>query len=167
MAKFRLSEIRDNPFRQVERYPLREKKIAALIGSIGRTGFWDNVLARIGPDGKPELAYGHHRLAALRKYYADKEDPDPEIELTVRQLDDAAMIRIMSDENMEEYASDFTVAMETVRAVVEAYGAVKLDLPEKPEDSPQVRFAPSFVIGNRVARYTVRPYSIEFIEVFL
>lgn len=43
------------------------EKVNSLVKSIKQTGFWDNILARKNKAGKYEIAYGHHRLQALKK----------------------------------------------------------------------------------------------------
>ena len=63
-----LKNVNANPFRHIDRYPIQEDKISALKKSIEDTDFWENIVAReVG--GKIEIAYGHHRLAALRELY--------------------------------------------------------------------------------------------------
>ena len=89
---FRVAEIRPNPFRDIERYPLEEKKIEALCESIRTTGFWDNLVARIGEDGKPEIAYGHHRLEAVHRVLGD----DAKVGLIIRELDNEKMLQSWS-----------------------------------------------------------------------
>jgi hypothetical protein len=110
---FRIGDIRPNPFRNIDRYPINRDKVEKLKESIGRTDFWDNLVARIAPDGKPEIGYGHHRMVALREMFT----ADHEISLIVRDLDDAAMLHVMADENMQEWAASSEVIVETVRAV--------------------------------------------------
>ncbi len=110
---FALGDIRPNPFRNIERYPINREKVEKLKESINRTDFWDNLVARIGADGKPEIAYGHHRMVALRELYPD----DHKVSLIVRDLDDAAMLHVMADENMKEWGADSAIEVETVRAV--------------------------------------------------
>jgi hypothetical protein len=110
---FALGDIRPNPFRNIDRYPINRDKVEKLKESINRTDFWDNLVARIGSDGKPEIGYGHHRMVALREMYPD----DHRVSLIVRDLDDAAMLHVMADENMQEWQSDGSVIVETVRAV--------------------------------------------------
>ena len=63
----KLKDILPNPFRDLRANPLIEDKIVELVGSIHLTGFWDNVVVRKNADGKYELAYGHHRLAAAAR----------------------------------------------------------------------------------------------------
>ena len=146
MTIYKLRDIKDNPFRDRARYALRPAKIAALRANYQATNFWDNVVGRAVEDGA-ELAYGHHRIAAAIDEYGE----DYEIDLIVRELDDVTMLKMMALENMEEYATDFSVAMETVRAVVLAYGAGKIDLPRIPArtSANHRRYAPLFQLNQR------------------
>ena len=123
--KIAVRDLLPNPFRHLERYPIDEAKVAALVYSIKDTTFWDNLLARKAPDnaGKKEIAYGHHRLMALKKAGVI------EIDIPVRDLDDTTMAKIMAHENMEEWAHSAIIEQETVRAIVEAYGAGRIQLP--------------------------------------
>src|SRR5438309_6864315 len=98
MALYAIKDIKANPFRHIARYPSRREKIIALRESLRKTGFWDNVVAR-ARDGKAELAYGHHRLVALKDEYG----PNHKVNLIIRDLDDEHMIQIMARENMEEW----------------------------------------------------------------
>lgn len=112
MNNWRIGDIQPNPFRNIDRYPIDPAKVDRLKASINQTTFWDNLIARIGPDGRPQIAYGHHRLVALRDLYP----PDHTVSLIVRGLDDASMLRIMANENMEEWRTAAAVVKETVRA---------------------------------------------------
>jgi flagellar biosynthesis GTPase FlhF len=140
MPAYKIRDIQANPFRHIDRYPIREDKIAALRESLRTTGFWDNVVGRIGPDGRPQIAYGHHRREALRREYK----PTDEVNLIIRDLPDDQMLKIMARENMEEWGSSAAVEHETVRAVVEAYGEGKIALPKPTLRAAGVRYAPSF-----------------------
>lgn len=142
---FRVGGIRPNPFRAIERYPLQDEKIKALRESIRSTSFWDNLVARVGEDGKPEIAYGHHRLAALRKELGD----DFEVRLIIRELDDTQMLKIMLRENMDEWHTNALMDQASVRAVVDAYAAGKIELlpPEPKSPKNKLRYAPSFRQG--------------------
>ena len=119
--KIALSELRPNPYRDLARYPIHREKIEALKASIRSTGFWDNILVRKAKDGAHyELAYGQHRFEALRELVGEKVlDADMQFELPVRKLDDAAMIQIMANENVEEYRVTAEVIDETVRVARE------------------------------------------------
>lgn len=98
IAKIRLGDVRHNPFRRFEEFPLIEKKVAALKNSIQETGFWDNVLGRI-VEGGVEIAYGHHRIEAAKRVYGE----DHEIGINIRELSDVGMAMIMGLENSEEW----------------------------------------------------------------
>ncbi len=141
--KYRLADIRQNPFRRMDRYPYKPEKITALRESIRSTGFWDNVVGRHGSLDGPEIAYGHHRLEAA----IQELGPDYQIDLIVRDLSDELMIKIMAAENMQEWGTSAAVEMETVRVVVEAYAAerIRLELPTADTPGSTVRFAPSFI----------------------
>lgn len=141
---FQLKEILPNPFRRTEKYPLLESKIEDLMESIEATEFWENVVVRINDDGKPELAYGHHRLAALKKIYPGTK----EFDWIVRDLTDGAMIQLMARENCESYSTNPAVLRETIQAAVEAHGQGRILFDEMPLDPStrrdQMRYAPGF-----------------------
>jgi len=130
-VKFKLKDIEANPFRHMDRYPIQRDKVETLKGSIGRTGFWDNLVARKSGKGKAQIAYGHHRLIALNEMF----DADHEVDLIIKNFSDEDMIKAMADENMQEFGTSATVEQETVRAVVEAYAGGKIVL-KRPEELP-------------------------------
>lgn len=143
---FKVSEINPNPYRNIESYPYIEEKIKQLRESIRSTGFWDNLVGRINDEGEPEIAYGHHRIKAVEEELGS----DAEVTLTIRDLSDDDMIRIMARENMEEWGSSVWVEMETVKSAVEAHAEDRIELPEVPENVPQAqrRYAPGFIQGG-------------------
>ena len=136
MTAYRLGDIRPNPFRQIEHYPINPEKIAALRESIERTGFWGNVVVR---EPGPELAYGHHRLVALKDLYGD----DYAASFIVQDLDDDTMYDIMVRENAREWATDAAIDQETVRALLAGYaeGRLHLDAPDAKTSRDHVRYA--------------------------
>ncbi len=71
--KIAVAKIHPNPHRDFVTNPLREEQIIAIVDSIGRTGFWDNVVVRPHSEGKGEyeLAYGHNRLEAVKRVGID------------------------------------------------------------------------------------------------
>lgn len=138
-----LSDLKPNPFRNIKAYPFQEDKLEALQESIEQTGFWNNLVAREGEDDALEIAYGHHRLEALRRTY----DAEHVINIEVRDLSDEQMLKIMARENMEEWGSSAMIEMETVRAVVEAFAAGRIQLEEphgKDISKGKARIAPNF-----------------------
>jgi hypothetical protein len=140
-----VADLRSNPFRNLKNYPIDQSKVDALTQSIKDTEFWDNLLARRGDNGAYELAYGVHRLQALKKSGTD------EVDIPVRKLDDSTMVKIMAHENQVEWGSSSLIEQETIRTIVKAFGEGKIELPEaKHRDGTgggAVRTAPSFVVG--------------------
>jgi hypothetical protein len=85
-----------------------------LAKSITETGFWDNILAR-KRDSRIEIAYGHHRLQAMKQVFK----PEEMVNIPVRILDDAMMIKIMANENDEQWGTNAGIIDETVRVTKE------------------------------------------------
>jgi hypothetical protein len=165
MAKYKIREISPNRFRHLDRYPIKRDKVEALRKSYRETGFWDNIVARVR-DGKPEIAYGHHRMIALQEEYGF----DHKIELIVRELDDEFMLKMMANENMEEWGTSATVELETVSAVVEAYGdgLVELPPPSDATNKSDIRDAPSYTPGGYASQPRgARPYTPTTVAAFL
>lgn len=112
-TKIKVKNLIANPYRNIETYPIDREKIRQLRDSIRETTFWDNILARPAPEnGKFEIAYGHHRLVALREELGE----DAFVSIPVRDLSDEAMLQIMANENMEEWSPDWRTLVETIRA---------------------------------------------------
>ena len=140
---FAISKVIPNPFRNIDRYSINDQKISELCNSMESTGFWGNVVCRF-KNNKYELAYGHHRWIAYKKKYGDKA----KITLIVRDISDEDMLRMMADENKQEWETSATLEQETVRAVVLAYADGKIEL-EKPKYKGRgggIRLAPGFCI---------------------
>ncbi len=139
-----LNKLKPNPFRNMARYPIDKAKVATLRESYKSTGYWGNILGR-EIDGDVEIAYGHHRLIALREEHG--ENSRKAVEIIIQPLTDEEMLKIMASENMEEWGTNALVAEETVRATIEAFAAGKIKLPEVPKKTPgnHLRVAPSFV----------------------
>jgi hypothetical protein len=114
----KVSQLLPNPFRNLDVYPLNPAKVERLKASIQETFFWDNLIARPSPTrpGFYELAYGAHRLEALKELGVSKVSRIP-----VMNLSDEIMIKIMADENLEEWAPHPSVTNETMRPVLDLY----------------------------------------------
>jgi len=119
--KISLKDLRPNPYRDLARYPIVRQKVESIKASIRSTGFWDNVLVRKADDDVHfELAYGHHRLEALKELVHEEViQKDYVLDVPVRKIDDATMIRIMANENMEEFKVTTEIIDETVRVTRE------------------------------------------------
>lgn len=113
--KVQIKDLKPNPFRDIDNYPINEEKVQSLINSINQTGFWDNILARKN-NGNIQIAYGHHRLVALWKIYG--KTSAMVVNIPVRELDDSTMIRIMANENDENWGTKPEIINETVRVVM-------------------------------------------------
>jgi hypothetical protein len=122
--KVKVRDVQPNPYRNIEHYPLNKEKIMALTKSIEKTGFWDNLVGR-ELDGQIQIAYGHHRIEALR--LAEGFGYDFEFELPVKNIDNGTMIQIMANENMQEWSHSIGVVDETVKVAKEY---LEIRLPE-------------------------------------
>lgn len=109
--KIKVADLEPNPFRQIGKYPIDKRKLESLKLSISETSFWDNVLCR-RHGKKYEIAYGHHRLEALKELGIE------EVDIPVKNLSNAQMIRIMAEENLEWLTSP-KVIYQTVITVKE------------------------------------------------
>lgn len=70
-----------------------------------------------------ELAYGHHRIEAIKRLGI------PKLMVVVEELSDDRMLQMMANENSEEYGHDFALGvMNAVEAVIKAYGEGRIEL---------------------------------------
>lgn len=143
IEKVAVEDIFPNPFRDVENYPFDEAKLERLKDSIKQTGAWPNIVVREADRGW-ELAYGHHRVKAIRDLGIK------ELVVVVEQLSDDQMLQMMANENSEEYGHDFALGvMNAVEAVVKAYAEGKATLPTEVGGSKggavRLRVAPGFL----------------------
>ena len=116
-----VEELKPNPHRNTNRYPINEQKIEELMSSYDSTGYWGNIIGRKNGAGY-EIAFGHHRLEALRRKGIKKA------EIIVRELSELEMLKMMADENSENWGSGAAIDQETIRAVVQAHADEKIDL---------------------------------------
>lgn len=129
-----LSDVRPNPYRRIERYSIDEEKVEALMQSYENSGFWDGSIqgrpSTLEP-GKVEIAFGHHRVEAARRKSL------PAIGIVVSERSNTDMLRMMADENRSEFKHDARVGVETIAAVVEAYGRGEVELEAVAADGPR------------------------------
>ncbi len=105
----KLDDINSNPHRNEESYVYDQGKIDSLKEKIQDTTFWENLLARKTKEGRIELAYGHHRIQALRQLVADGFEDYTEIKINVRphtQLTSERMLKIFAHENAEDWGEN-------------------------------------------------------------
>lgn len=118
--KIKIKDLKPNPFRDMDSYPIDRAKIEHLRKSISTTGFWDNILARnnkteLNPNGEIQIAYGHHRLVAIREVFK----PDDIVDIPVKEIPDDKVLRIMAEENIDAYPTSIKTVDETIKAVFE------------------------------------------------
>jgi len=104
----KVKDLKPNPYRNIKSYPIDRVKVESLKTSIKNTDFWDNILARDN-NGSIEIAYGHHRLQAIKELGIE------EVDIPVKNIDDANMIRIMANENMSDWSASADILLETVQ----------------------------------------------------
>jgi hypothetical protein len=127
--------------------------------------------ARRNAEGKAEIAYGHHRLAALQKIFP----PTQKVQLIIRPLSDAMMLQMMVRENNESYKTSISVLLESIRATVQAYAEGKVSSEEMPVGDRsrigELRYAPSFQRHeNSVGcsdTVSLHPYTVLSIGLFI
>jgi hypothetical protein len=128
-----IADLKPNPFRRLDEYPILREKVDALTESIDATGFWGTIVAR--PKGREfEIAFGHHRLVALQEGAGGKK----QVEIIVRDLTNEDMLKMMARENMEEWGTSAWVELETIRSVIDAYGKGEIELPEVGKRGPRI-----------------------------
>ena len=169
-VKIKLSDVKPNPNRDLAFNPYNEEKIAALMASIGETGFWTNVIVR-EQGNSYEQAYGHHRIESARRCGITEAD------FVVRELDENMMLKMMELENQEDYRYCPLSLLESVKAVVKALAEGRITLSCKVEEgAPQaavaadayLRYAPSFMPGIRPPKVEgCFPYSTTDVARFL
>jgi hypothetical protein len=93
--------------------------VRKILESIGRTGFWDNVVVRRHPTkpGRFELAYGHNRLDAVRLA------PISTVTLPVADLSNWDVLCAMVDENETQQTITPEIAYENILASVQVITA--------------------------------------------
>jgi hypothetical protein len=140
-VKIKIKDIDPNPYRNMDHYKIDEKKVQRLMQSYDTVGYWPIIIGRrVGK--KVQIAFGHHRWVALKKFY---KNHDHEIEIIIIDLSDEDMLKYMANENQQDFASSFIVEMETVHAVVKAFadGQIELNSPSM-TSGRGLRCAPGF-----------------------
>jgi hypothetical protein len=125
-VKVKVKDLRPNPFRRLDRYPIDRDKIEALKESIGSTGFWRNIVGRPGAGDTVQIVFGHHRLVAIQELY----QPSNEVEIEVRDLSPDDMIRMMARENRREWGASIWRYVEAVESAIAAYDRGEITLPD-------------------------------------
>jgi hypothetical protein len=150
----------------METYIINRRKIEQLIRSFETTSVWPVLIAR-KVNGSVELAFGHHRKAAIEERYGGNF----EIDVILQNLSDEDMLKYMASENQHDFATPFITEMETVHAVVLAFAAGKIKLEEPAAKGAPVRIAPSFIpVSRKSPSFLNSPqfaYNAKTVAVFL
>jgi len=128
MQKVKIRDLVANPYRNIADYPIDKEKVDLLVKSFKQTGFWGNIVARkVG--NKYQIAFGHHRLAALAKAFGK----NGLVPVVIEAMSNLVMLQRMAAENLEEYGkSSAFVEMETIEQTIAAYGRGEIELPKVP-----------------------------------
>lgn len=130
MEKVAISQLRPNPFRELDDYPIDREKVDKLKESISETGFWGTIVARKKGNAY-EIAFGHHRQVALVELQQEGVIGKSEkVDIIVRDLTNEQMIQLMARENLEEWGTNAYIEAQTVESTIRAYGAGEIELPE-------------------------------------
>lgn len=136
MEKVAVSQLRPNPFRELDDYPIDRDKVDKLKESISETGFWGTIVARKKGNAF-EIAFGHHRQVALVELQQEGIIGKCEkVDIIVRDLTNEQMIQLMARENLEEWGTNAYIEAQTVESTIRAYGAGEIELPKVPKDTP-------------------------------
>lgn len=159
MEKVAISQLRPNPFRELDDYPIDREKVDKLKESISETGFWGTIVARKKGNAF-EIAFGHHRQVALVELQQEGVIGKSEkVDIIVRDLTNEQMIQLMARENLEEWGTNAYIEAQTVESTIRAYGAGEIELPEvRREDERYLRYAKVPDSG---------PYTVDSVAKFL
>jgi len=107
--KIALKNLKPNPFRNFDLYPIFPEWINQLKDSINQTGYWNGFCVREFK-GEYQLAYGHHRLEAAKRVYGE----DYEIEVELEEMTDYMMRARMFRENVRNDVQDSAVILHDI-----------------------------------------------------
>lgn len=128
--KINLTELHPNPYRDFNLDPINDVSVAKLADAIGSfededaLGFWGGIAVRKQGEGY-QLAFGHHRIEALKLAGWDKA------ELSVVKYDDDQMIRAMAIENATQRGGDGGAINDAVAGVIRRLGYLLLTKTDK------------------------------------
>jgi len=114
--RVKIKDIRPNPFRDFDLYPINPEQVQRLRQSMTSLGFFSGVTLRKA-DGGYEMAAGHHRLEAA--VTAKNDDGTPmfdSIEAVVSDYTDYQMVEIMMTENLTQRGHNAASTLDSVAA---------------------------------------------------
>ena len=105
-----IDRIVGNSLRNFTLNPIKEAKLADLEESMDRNGVMGAIDVRLLPDGNYEQAYGHHRVAQMKKR------GEQYVRCIVTEISDAGMLTMMIDENSTQNGGDPASQADSVEA---------------------------------------------------
>jgi len=111
--KIALKDLKPNPFRNFDLYPIFPEWIEQLKDSIAHTGYWNGFLAR-EKDGQYEIPYGHHRKQALEELHGT----DYQVEVQIEDMSDNLMRQRMFRENIRNKVQDSAVMLHDIQTAM-------------------------------------------------
>ena len=115
----KLIDVVNNPYRDFKLDPINPETVQKMEDSIEELGFWGGLAVRKAGT-KYQLAFGHHRLEALRKLGWDKAD------LNVVKYDEDQMVRAMVVENATQRGAEGSAALDSVGGIIKRIGYLLL-----------------------------------------
>jgi hypothetical protein len=160
MEKVAISQLKPNPFRELDDYPIDREKVDKLKESISETGFWGTIVAR-KKGSSFEIAFGHHRKIALVELQQEGIIGKSEkVDIIVRDLTNEQMIQLMARENLEEWGTNAYIEAQTVESTIRAYGAGEIQLPEVDEKTNEkhLRYADKSICQHPYTEATLAKF---------
>jgi len=143
--KVAIEKVRNNPYRDMENYPLDQDHIDMLMDNISKSGLWKNIEGRkANGNGEVELAYGHHRIAAARKLGMT------EVDIMTSKMSEDEMIERMITENTTQRGNSTPAILDSVASITRrlAYVLLSNEDYEELQEVKDVRTKVQTCFGN-------------------
>lgn len=119
--KVAIEKVRNNPYRDMDNYPLDEDHINMLMDNISKSGLWKNIEGRkANGNDEVELAYGHHRIAAARQLGIT------EVDIMISKMSEDEMIERMITENTTQRGNSTPAILDSVASIIRRLGYILL-----------------------------------------
>jgi hypothetical protein len=105
-----IAQLKPNPFRDFELYPIDPEQVDRLRQSIDSLGFFSGITVRPLKRDLYETAAGHHRIEAAKKAGLDY------VEAVCEKYTDEQMVQIMTVENMTQRGHNAASTLDSVAA---------------------------------------------------
>ena len=156
----KLEAVEYNPYRDLALDPINKDTVDKMKASITDLGFWGGLAVRkVGT--KYQLAFGHHRLEALRELGWEKAD------LNVVRYDEDQMVRAMVVENATQRGAEGGATIDSVAGIVRRIGYLLLTQSKEELESSKIfedsrngaeKARTEFLAGNGVGQPVICKY---------